>query len=58
MAGYAIPAIKSLPSFQQQLNALLGSVGDALNLLTAADITDELYVPLETEAGALLELDP
>jgi hypothetical protein len=58
MAEYVIPPIKGIPQFNQQLNALLGSIGNALDLLTTAEVTDELFVPLQTEAGALLEMDP
>lgn len=58
MTGYAIPTIKSFQQLQTQLNRLLGGIGEVIDLLTAAYVADELSVPLLTETGVALDLDP
>lgn len=58
MAAYVIPTIQSLPLLQQQLNAMLGNVSGIFDVLTAPYVADESSVPLLTETGAALEMDP
>jgi len=56
--SYTIPIINSMTLLQRQLNAAFGALAQVAAAATALLVTDEMFAPLQTEDGSVLEIDP